>query len=72
MKKDSPFKGYKSYVGKLETDTFGHGTNVAASLLRIAPEADLYIAKISQNQEQASTDQIVEVRTMILDASVLG
>ncbi|KAK2608930.1 hypothetical protein QQS21_002506 [Conoideocrella luteorostrata] len=60
VKKDSPFKGYKSFVGNLETDTFGHGTNVAASLLRIAPEADLYIAKISQNEEHAGTDQIVE------------
>lgn len=42
-------KERKSWVGSDEQyqDICGHGTHVARLLLRIAPEAELYIAKIS-------------------------
>ncbi|KLU85288.1 hypothetical protein MAPG_04316 [Magnaporthiopsis poae ATCC 64411] len=32
------------------TDTFGHGTHVAALLARVAPRADLYIAKVADSR----------------------
>lgn len=60
--KDSPFKAIRSFVGgSTAADTFGHGTNVAALVLRLAPETDLYIAKISRGQEEEGADPVVKV-----------
>jgi hypothetical protein len=42
-------------------DASGHGTNVAGLVLRLAPETDLYIAKISKGSELDSKDSIAEV-----------
>ncbi|WQF77071.1 Putative peptidase S8/S53 domain, peptidase S8, subtilisin, Ser-active [Colletotrichum destructivum] len=57
---DSPFRKIKSFIGRSGLDEFGHGTNVAALVLRVAPEADLYIAQISQTKEEANKIQIAE------------
>jgi subtilisin family serine protease len=59
--RDVPFKAVQSFVGEPKADTFGHGTNVAALILKMAPEADLIIAKISHSQEVDQASQIVEV-----------
>lgn len=60
--RDDPIKDARSFVGEPEEDTFGHGTNVAALVLKMAPEADLYIAKIAHGQEVDGADQIAKVR----------
>lgn len=52
-------------------DIFGHGTNVAHLILKVAPEADLYIAKISQGQEQEGEDLVVKVSGLV-STSVLS
>ncbi|RSL50326.1 hypothetical protein CEP54_011989 [Fusarium duplospermum] len=57
---DSPIKELKSFVPKHSNDECGHGTNVASLILRISPEANLYIAKISRGVEQDGVNQIVE------------
>ncbi|RSL88381.1 hypothetical protein CEP51_001718 [Fusarium floridanum] len=57
---DSPIKELKSFVSKHFNDECGHGTNVASLILRIFPEANLYIAKISSGVEQDGVNQIVE------------
>lgn len=59
--RDRPLKKIESFVEGPLADSYGHGTNVAALILKIAPEADLYIAKISQGQEIDRVDHIVKV-----------
>jgi hypothetical protein len=51
----------KSFVGTPGEDTCGHGTHIAEILLKLAPEADLYIAKISHGIEVDTVEQIPEV-----------
>jgi hypothetical protein len=51
----------KHFVGDSVEDSQGHGTNVAAIISKIAPEADLYIAKVSQGKENEGTQQIIDV-----------
>ncbi|PVH69595.1 subtilisin-like protein, partial [Cadophora sp. DSE1049] len=59
--RDSPFKHMQSFTGDSNAaDSFGHGTNVAALILKIAPEADLYIAKISRGQKEEGPEPIVQ------------
>lgn len=60
--KGSPIRETKSFVGAPIDDELGHGTNVAAIILKIAPESDLYIAKISRGPEAEGTQQIIEAR----------
>jgi hypothetical protein len=60
--KDSPLKDRKSFTGGLNVaDSFGHGTDVASLILKVAPEANLYIAKISEGQEEEGPEPIVKV-----------
>lgn len=44
-----PIKECKSFISSdvIEFDTCGHGTQIACLLLEFAPDADLYIAKVS-------------------------
>ncbi|KAJ3467869.1 hypothetical protein MRS44_005433 [Fusarium solani] len=49
-KKDRhPIKAIKNFTGNGDSggDSCGHGTHVASVLLRLAPDADLYVAKVS-------------------------
>jgi subtilisin family serine protease len=43
-------KAAKSFVNTNSSteDTFGHGTHVAKLLLDVAPEAELYVAKVAE------------------------
>lgn len=50
----------ESFVGEPKVDGFGHSTNVATLISKIAPEADLYIAKISHGQEADGVDQVIK------------
>lgn len=61
--KDSPIRETKSFVGDPIDDEVGHGTNVAAIISKIAPESDLYIAKISRGWDTEGTQQIIEVKS---------
>ncbi|UPK95908.1 hypothetical protein LCI18_006843 [Fusarium solani-melongenae] len=58
--RDSPIKQSTSFVSKHSDDECGHGTNVASLILRIFPEANFYIAKISRNLEQDDIGQMVQ------------
>ncbi|KAB5536167.1 hypothetical protein GE09DRAFT_1141615 [Coniochaeta sp. 2T2.1] len=58
--KNSPIKETKHFVGDSIDDELGHGRNVAAIISKIAPEADLYIAKISRGRVAEGTQQIID------------
>ncbi|KAL1848858.1 hypothetical protein Daus18300_013470 [Diaporthe australafricana] len=58
--KGSPIRETKHFVGDSIDDELGHGTDVAAIISKIAPESDLYIAKISRGREAEGTQQIIE------------
>ena len=51
-------------------DRVGHGTHVANLLLEVAPDAQLYIAKIASSKDIPSYHKIPEVK-FFLDYSVL-
>ncbi|KAI1752133.1 hypothetical protein F4782DRAFT_530745 [Xylaria castorea] len=55
-----PIKGIKSFVGDDGVDEFGHGTHVAGLVLQTAPDADLYIAKISCGKRFEDTEAVVQ------------
>lgn len=64
----NPLKGVRSF-GQNDTkkgeDTDGHGTDVMRLLLKVAPEADYYVAKISrtkQDKDENATKNIISVR----------
>ncbi|KAM0425638.1 hypothetical protein ACHAPT_009170 [Fusarium lateritium] len=60
-KRDSAIKLQRSFLaGVSASDTDGHGTNVAALVLKMTPEADLYVGKISSGHEVDGTDHIIE------------
>jgi subtilisin family serine protease len=44
-------------------DECGHGTHIAALLSRVAPQAEIYIAKVAQNQEIPPNHKIAKVST---------
>jgi hypothetical protein len=64
--RDSPIRETKHFVGDSVDDEQGHGTNVAAIISKIAPEADLYIAKVSHGKENEGTQQIIDVSILKL------
>ncbi|WAO84616.1 Subtilisin-like protein [Fusarium falciforme] len=60
-RRDSPVILRRSFLNGISvTDTDGHGTNVAALVLKMAPEADLYVAKISSGHEVDGTEHIAD------------
>jgi len=54
----------ESFVNGDETidDRFGHGTHVAKLLLDVAPDAELYVAKIANAEEIPSDHNISKVK----------
>ena len=61
---DERIKECRSYVGKDRSqvhDSSGHGTHVASLLLDYAPEADIYIAKITE-ADSVSSSVVASVR----------
>lgn len=59
-----PLKKRKAFHNQTETstsDSCGHGTHLALLLLRYAPDADLYIAKVSSGMEFQDKNAVVNV-----------
>jgi hypothetical protein len=54
-------RGVISFIGDSPHDTDGHGTRVAALVVKMAPHVDLYIAKVSEGKEIDSVGQYVKV-----------
>ncbi len=58
-------KGKRSYKGEANdiSDRYGHGTHAAELILRFAPEAELYVAKVADGGTMVHEDTrlIVEV-----------
>jgi hypothetical protein len=61
-------KGRKSWVDDADdgddniTDEFGHGTHTTALLCSIAPEADIYIARVAKGKTLHKPEYIAKVR----------
>jgi hypothetical protein len=49
----------------LDESSCGHGTQLACLLLKFAPDADLYIAKVSRDMDFPVTEGVVEVSTHV-------
>lgn len=62
-RKANRIKALKSFVKTDESteDGVGHGTHVAALLLNVAPDAQIYIAKVAQDENIPSDHNIAEV-----------
>ena len=56
-------KDRRSFIkgDKSTEDGFGHGTHVAALLLEVAPDAQLYVAKVANNGDIPSDHNIADV-----------
>lgn len=53
-------KQTKTWVdGKADEDDWGHGTHAAALILKIAPEADIYVARIAKKHNSRVEPDIV-------------
>lgn len=61
--KTNRIKALKSFVKGDESteDGSGHGTHVAALLLNVAPDAQIYVAKVAQDINIPSDHNIAEV-----------
>ncbi|KAF4627633.1 hypothetical protein G7Y89_g10518 [Cudoniella acicularis] len=55
-------KGIRSWVdgGKADEDLAGHGTHTATLLLKIAPDADIFVARIAENNHLENPDHVAE------------
>lgn len=62
-KKQNRLKTLKSFVKGDESvgDSHGHGTHVAALLLKVAPDSQLYIAKVASSGKIPADHNIAEV-----------
>jgi hypothetical protein len=62
-KKANRIKGVKSFVNddKRIDDICGHGTHVAALLLKVAPECQIYVAKVASGSKIPTDHSIAEV-----------
>lgn len=60
-----PVKAIKTFVGEPKKDSNGHGTQIVELLMRIAPQASFYLAKISHGISVDTTDRIADVRILV-------
>lgn len=61
-------KSIRSWVGdnagveaKRGGDLSGHGTHIAGIILDLAPNVDIYIARVTKTRELDNTEQILKV-----------
>jgi len=52
---------------ELVQDYHGHGTHGASVLLRTAPDAAIYVAKVTDNDGKLNNDQIVKVHPWLIE-----
>ena len=52
---------------ELIQDYHGHGTHRASVLLRTAPDASIFVAKVTHNDGKLNYDQIIEVNTWLTE-----
>jgi hypothetical protein len=59
----SPIRMVKSFIVPKDKgiDTCGHGTQTASLLLKVAPDADIYVAKVACNIKFNDTSAVVKV-----------
>ena len=59
-------KGWKDFIegAAAGTDVDGHGTHLVALIMQIAPEADVYVARVARNSKelQFAINNVAEVR----------
>jgi hypothetical protein len=60
-KRDSPIQDQRNFTPGGVEDTCGHGTRVLQLLLQAAPDADYYIAKISEGVDDGSESTVDSV-----------
>ncbi|RSL93296.1 hypothetical protein CEP52_013344 [Fusarium oligoseptatum] len=54
-------KGRKSFIGgDVDVDKFGHGTHIAAIILRLTKNVDLYIGQITDSDRVSQREVVVE------------
>ncbi|CAH0058630.1 unnamed protein product [Clonostachys solani] len=73
-KDQDPIKECKSFVQDQVKDKTGHGTHVACLLLEFAPDADIYIGKISTTMEFADHEPVkkaIEWATEVVAADIV-
>jgi subtilisin family serine protease len=70
-KKQNRLKALKSFVKGDESvdDLHGHGTHVAALLLKVAPDSQLYIAKVASGGKIPADHNIADVSKLSCDSS---
>ncbi|CAI6097456.1 unnamed protein product [Clonostachys chloroleuca] len=65
------FKESRPFIGDRIRDTIGHGTHIACLLLKFAPDADIYIAKITTTMEFADHEPAIEWATETVAADMV-
>ncbi|KAJ8129670.1 hypothetical protein O1611_g3958 [Lasiodiplodia mahajangana] len=60
QKDRTPIREIQNFTGEDEVDIIGHGTHVAGLVLQTAPDADLYIAKVSHGNSFTDMGAIVK------------
>ena len=61
-KKQNRIKRAESFVGDGKTmDGHGHGTHIASLLLEVAPDAQLFIARVAESGKIPSNHKIADV-----------
>ncbi|KAL7934269.1 peptidase S8/S53 domain-containing protein [Trichoderma chlorosporum] len=64
---EKPIKAIKFFVGDNWKDEDGHGTLTTSILLRVAPRADIFIAKIASGRTTGQCSAIAEAITKAVD-----
>ncbi len=60
-RRDSPIRLVKDFTDLGEADKDGHGTLTTTLLLRVAPRADIYVAKVATGKTSGQCDHIANV-----------
>ncbi|KAM6534808.1 hypothetical protein FALCPG4_004431 [Fusarium falciforme] len=60
----------RSFIGGGSDDEDGHGTQVAALIVDVAPHVDLYIAKVSKSREGTNEDKFAEAIIWAIELKV--
>lgn len=56
-----PIQAEESFISYPVLDNYGHGTHIAGIILEIAPQADIYVAKVAHEKVVNDIDHFVKV-----------